>query len=278
MGHFSPSVGGLATNTAFVSTTEAFDPGHYKLASDLTLVRTLAVTLSGSTVAATPPTTIVLTTTLANQGTVAAENVEVSFSTPPGLTFSGNTGACTTPFPCALGTMPPSSERRVTTTVELPQGYPGPDSLAFVVAATTMTAAATAPENTDQWFVRVLRPRPATFHLVEPCRLLDTRSSTPIAAGATRTVVATGSCRVPASARSLALNVTVDAPTGDGHLRLFPGITLDGSTASAINFRAGQTRANNAVVGLGGAGDVSILAEITGGWVHVILDVNGYFE
>jgi len=43
--------------------------------------------------------------------------------------------------------------------------------------------------------------------------------------------------------------------------------------------RVGQTRANNAVLTLGAAGDIVILCDMPGsGTVQVILDVNGYFE
>jgi hypothetical protein len=45
-----------------------------------------------------------------------------------------------------------------------------------------------------------------------------------------------------------------------------------------VNFLSGQTRANNAVVGLSPEGDLSILATQASGTVHAILDVVGYFE
>ena len=71
--------------------------------------------------------------------------------------------------------------------------------------------------------------------------------------------------------------MTVTQPTDAGDLRLYPA----GATpplASAINYGAGQTRANNAVVKLGTAGGLEVLTDQGAGSVHFILDVNGYFE
>ena len=49
-------------------------------------------------------------------------------------------------------------------------------------------------------------------------------------------------------------------------------------SSSALNYGAGQTRANNAVLSLNGAGSLAVLCEQQSGQVHFILDVNGYFE
>jgi hypothetical protein len=51
--------------------------------------------------------------------------------------------------------------------------------------------------------------------------------------------------------------------------------------ASAIDFGAGQTRANNAVVRLGTAGGIAVRCDMpagSGSQTHFILDVTGYFE
>jgi hypothetical protein len=44
-----------------------------------------------------------------------------------------------------------------------------------------------------------------------------------------------------------------------------------------MNYRAGQTRANNAIVLLGASGDFTVSCSQLGGTTHFILDVNGYF-
>jgi hypothetical protein len=75
----------------------------------------------------------------------------------------------------------------------------------------------------------------------------------------------------------VAFNVTVTEPTSAGDLRLFAG----GSPplVSTINFGRAQTRANNAVATLSGAGEIFVRDDQpAGGAVHLVLDVNGYFE
>jgi hypothetical protein len=117
------------------------------------------------------------------------------------------------------------------------------------------------------------------FHTLTPCRILDTRSSggPALAAGSTRRVVITGKCDIPADAGTVSMNVTVTAPSGEGHLRLFPGGTPLPPN-SIINFSPGQTRANSAISLLGAAGDIAIYVGQLTGSVQLIIDVNGYFR
>ena len=87
-----------------------------------------------------------------------------------------------------------------------------------------------------------------------------------------------GVCGVPASARAVTANVTVTAPAAAGNLRFYPG-DAGAPLASAINFRPGQTRANNAILRLSGDGAAAVfVANDAPATVHFILDVNGYFE
>lgn len=60
-------------------------------------------------------------------------------------------------------------------------------------------------------------------------------------------------------------------------MTLFPADQSLPST-STVNFQAGQTRANNTVLGLSSSGHLAVLAALVGGGsVHLVLDVNGYF-
>jgi hypothetical protein len=120
-------------------------------------------------------------------------------------------------------------------------------------------------------------PPPLSFFTVAPCRAADTRTSGgPVAAGAARTFTITGRCSVPAGAKAVSLNVTVTQPTAAGTVSLFPaGASV--SLASTVNYSAGQTRGNNAIVGLSDLGRLIVRVEPSGS-THVILDVNGYFE
>jgi hypothetical protein len=117
------------------------------------------------------------------------------------------------------------------------------------------------------------------FYTVTPCRALDTRNpapGTPLAAGVPRTFALTGTCGIPLTARAVSLNITVTEATSSGNVRLYPGGTAT-PTVSTVNFTAALTRANNAITPLGTNGDVSALL-MPAGTVHVIVDVNGYFE
>jgi glucose/arabinose dehydrogenase len=122
-----------------------------------------------------------------------------------------------------------------------------------------------------------------SFHTVTPCRVLDTRNlSGPyggprLAAGMDRAFTIGAQCGVPPGARAVAANLTVTAPTDPGHLVVLPagGAVTD---SSSINFRAGQTRANNAILTLGSDGAILVRTGMAAGGVHFVLDVTGYFD
>lgn len=138
------------------------------------------------------------------------------------------------------------------------------------------------PATTD---VTVLPAVPAGFYTVAPCRVADTRDPDGpwggprlSGDGATRDFVVGGRCGVPSDARAVVLNVTVVDATAGGNLRLFAqGIAAP--LASVINFRAGQVRANNAVVRLSGSpGALTVQTDVPAGSTHAVVDVNGYFR
>jgi glucose/arabinose dehydrogenase len=121
---------------------------------------------------------------------------------------------------------------------------------------------------------------PADLYTLEPCRLVDTRTAgdgPALTAGETRTFQLTGACGVPATAKALAVNVTVFEPTAQGHLRINPAGTLTTST-SAINFAPGLNRANNAQLALSPDGEVEVSCRMPSGSVHFLIDVTGYYE
>ena len=114
------------------------------------------------------------------------------------------------------------------------------------------------------------------LYTVPPCRLFDSRSGQPLSSGGIRNIPVTGACGIPPTARAVSLTVTVVGPTGIGRVVLFPGGEGQPST-STLNFQAGQNKANNALLKLGG-GALTAWAAVQGeGQVHLILDVNGYF-
>jgi subtilisin family serine protease len=123
-------------------------------------------------------------------------------------------------------------------------------------------------------------PSASSFYTLTPCRVLDTRDPAgalggpALQAGTPRNFALTGpKCAIPLTAKAVSVNLTVTAPAAQGNLRVFPaGVPVP--LVSSVNFVAGQTRANNAVVSLGG-GSVTVLSTAA---THFILDVNGYFE
>ncbi|HET9229620.1 MAG TPA: hypothetical protein VFR31_23265 [Thermoanaerobaculia bacterium] len=122
---------------------------------------------------------------------------------------------------------------------------------------------------------------PATdFYTLTPCRVADTRSTAILASDAKALFDFHGVCGIPATARAVALNVTILQGSAAGYLTLYPG-DVEPPYASAVSFKAGQTRANNAILPLAydGTGTLAALPALAGGGtVHLILDVVGWFE
>lgn len=123
------------------------------------------------------------------------------------------------------------------------------------------------------------------FYAVTPCRVIDTRgaagpSGGPALAtgGADRAFVLAGACGIPPGASAVSANVTVTAPGAPGNLVIYRGDGVLPGT-STINFSPGQTRANNAVLqlALDGTGSVKV-RNGSAGSVHLVVDVNGYFQ
>lgn len=122
-------------------------------------------------------------------------------------------------------------------------------------------------------------PPPLDFHTIQPCRVADTRAGEgpALQAQTERTFDITGRCAIPATAKAVMVNLTVVGPSSNGHLRIAP-TNAAAATASAINFRAGQTLGNNGLLSLSEAGTLSVFCGIPSGSTHLVLDVFGYFE
>ena len=94
------------------------------------------------------------------------------------------------------------------------------------------------------------------------------------AANETRSVQVAGRSGIPTNAISVVVNITVTQPQGSGFATAFPtGVALP--TASNLNYVAGTTRANLAVVKVGTGGQISLNAAETS--AHLIVDVMGSF-
>jgi PKD domain/Gametolysin peptidase M11 len=144
-----------------------------------------------------------------------------------------------------------------------------------------VTLTAFSPAGASVPFTRTLTVGSATarhFYTIPPCRSVDTRrpfgpfGGPALSAGNQRAFDLTGTCGVPGTARAVAINMTVTQPTQQGDIRIPAGVSL-------LNFRAGQTRANNAVLAVNPTGQITVQAALAAaGSTHLILDVVGYFE
>ena len=257
-----------ANNSATAGT--AVDPPS----ADLALAKTGPMSFS-------PAATLAYTLQVTNNGPSDAAGVQLDDPTPTGLSFVSNSGSCATAFPCSLGTVPAGQTRTITATFAVPSGYGGPDPIVNAASVTTSTADPVPASDSAQ--VSTPRSVATSFYTATPCRVVDTRNASgpwggpALSAGATRIFTITGRCGIPATARAVSANVAVTEPTAAGNLRLYPegpAVPL----ASTINYAAGQTRANNAVVPLSAGGTIDVRCFQGFGTVHFILDVSGWFE
>lgn len=117
------------------------------------------------------------------------------------------------------------------------------------------------------------------YEPLTPARIYDTRDGIGGPAGAytagqTRQVQVTGVGGVPANATAVVLNVTLDRPSADTFVTVWP----TGSprpNSSTINATAGDLIANMVTLRVGAGGQVSVFNYA--GNSHVIFDVAGYY-
>ena len=125
---------------------------------------------------------------------------------------------------------------------------------------------------------------PATQGLtaMDPARVLDTRNGTgapagAVAAGTYRDVQITGFGTVPAGATAVVLNVTGITPAGATDVRVFPTpeAGTEVPTASNLNLRSGEVRANLVTVKIGANGRVRLYSSAAS--IHLAADVAGWY-
>lgn len=117
------------------------------------------------------------------------------------------------------------------------------------------------------------------FKPTTPARVLDTRTGAgtggtiaPVAAGGTLKLDLSG--KVPAGTAAVVMNVTVTQPQRDGFLTVYPdGVAKP--NASNLNFSAGETVPNLVIVPV--TNGVADFANTSGGTVHLVADLAGYF-
>jgi glucose/arabinose dehydrogenase/PKD repeat protein len=211
------------------------------------------------------------------------KKVDVTFATtPPGLAVSVNGFPLSGPQTVTswqgwvLRALAPSWQALGTDGYVFSSWSTGPGNpLAIATPASPATYTATYQPAVDQG--------PQDFFTLAPCRVLDTRDPNgplggpALAAGAERAFDVRAACGIPAGARAIAVNLTVTGASAPGHLRLWATGELP-PVSSTINFAAGSTRANSAVLRLGTNGSFSVFCATASGSAHLVVDVAGYFE
>ena len=121
---------------------------------------------------------------------------------------------------------------------------------------------------------------PLGYQTLPICRLADTRTSTPLGAGAVRTFTAQGVCGVPAGAAVGQIQAGVTAPAYGGSFTLYPS-NIATPAVSTMSFQAGiSALRNSARVNLSStAPDFAVyFGASAGASVNATFDVNGYFK
>lgn len=117
------------------------------------------------------------------------------------------------------------------------------------------------------------------YNLFSPTRIYDSRKASfnPTGMKLTSTPMSlqiTGANGIPAIARTVILNITVDQPSDAGYLTVWPA---DGTmpNTSNVNYTKGQTVPNSVVVGLSSTGKINLSSFKS---TDIIVDVVGWFS
>lgn len=118
------------------------------------------------------------------------------------------------------------------------------------------------------------------YHPLTPCRVVDTRSGSPLQNGVPQTFALHGVCGIPATAPAVALNVTSTLATGAGDLTIYPSDATPPAFATFPLPVNDAERAGSYIAQVSnGAGELTVQASVAGnGTVHLVLDVTGYFD
>jgi hypothetical protein len=124
------------------------------------------------------------------------------------------------------------------------------------------------------YFVPTTNLQALGYYPVTPCRVADTRLTTPISAGLARSFsVLTGSCGIPATAKAYSLNLTAIPIKPIGYLATWP-TGQNQPLVSTLNTDSLEVTANAAIVPAGTNGDIEVYSSDP---TDLVIDVNGYF-
>jgi subtilisin family serine protease len=247
----------------------------------------LAVALVSPAAVIQRSTTATVSVTVTNAGPSAASGLAVHVPLPRGLAYLSHSGPGTYDPAIGIwtvGSLNPSATDALGLTFE------GRDPGRYTLLAEVATASPPDPRLLDDRATAALtvaedgETAPGGYFTVSPCRAIDTRNESgpwggpPLGARAQRVFPMVGRCGIPVGAKAVAVNMTVTAPTGSGYLRAYAASLPSPPPTSALNFAAGATRANNAVVALSPAGELAVYNGMSAGTAQLVVDVVGYFE
>jgi uncharacterized repeat protein (TIGR01451 family) len=182
--------------------------------------------------------------TVTNHGPSIATNVVVTDPTPAGLTFVSTGTGCTTPFPCALGTMAPGEVRQISATYLVPPGYPTATPIQNT-ASVSGSETDTAPGNNSQTATTTALPTAD----IEVLKTVD--NPTPFVGG---TIAFTITVQNHGPSDATGVEVTDLLP---------PGLTLVAPTASQGAYDAVAGRWTVGTVPLSGSATLTLTATVT---------------
>ena len=291
----TPTAAGTITSTAKAGSNVSDPDGANNTAVASTTavsIADLSITKTDGQTTAVPGQPITYTIVASNAGPGAVAGATVTDTVPGTITAVTWTCVGAGGGSCAAG-----GSGNINETVDLPMGGTATFTLTGTIAPSatgslinTATVAAPIgvtdpnPANNSATDTDVLLAGGLSYFTLQPCRVVDTRrpaapNGGPVMPGQqTRVFVMAGACGIPSTAKALSLNVTVTQSSAAGYVTLFPaGQPLP--PTSSINYAAGRTRANNAVISLDASGRLAAFAgQPTGTTVHVIIDVVGYFQ
>jgi uncharacterized repeat protein (TIGR01451 family) len=277
----------LSNTVTLTSTTPDPDTSDLSATETTTVAASadLSVTKDDAADPVFPGTDIVYTITVVNAGPSTAASVSLTDPLPPQTTFvalaSPGGWSCATPAVGAGGTVSCSvpSLGVGNAVFTLTANVAGATANGTVISNTATVASTTPDPGGAQDTETTTVASGLDYYTAAPCRVVDTRTTAPLSAGAIRSFDVTGvPCLVPDAAKAVVVNVTAVNPGAQGNLLAFKAGTPPPGAGLVVQMRPGLTRGAHGIVALAddGSGQLSI-RNGSAGTAHVIIDVVGYF-
>jgi hypothetical protein len=127
------------------------------------------------------------------------------------------------------------------------------------------------------YFVGGTATKPGMFVTLSPARVLDTRTSAPVSPGGDLSLSILGKGGIPgAGVAAVVINTTVTETRAPGFLTVYPGTSPLPSTSN-LNWSSGGVTIPNLVSARLGYDGTIKFHNGSGGTVHVVADVGGYY-